>query len=130
MQATGLSHRIARNESGLTLIELLVTVTILAILLAIAVPVYLGMQQQATTTTAQANLRAALPAVEAYYNDNATYDAAGMTLAALRGYDQGVSAGIAVVSGSADTYCISSTQGGTSVFKNGPGSPVTTVPCV
>ena len=43
-----------------------------------------------------------------------------MTIAELRVYDQGVAPGISVVSGSADTYCLRSTTGGTSAFKNGP----------
>jgi prepilin-type N-terminal cleavage/methylation domain-containing protein len=129
MQAIGLSHRVARNESGLTLLELLVTLTILAILIAIAIPVYLGLEQRASTATAQANLRQALPSVEGYFHDHATYDATAMTVAALRAYDQALAPGVSVVSGSADTYCIRSTQGVTSVFKNGPSATVTTTPC-
>jgi type IV pilus assembly protein PilA len=129
MQTIGLSHRV-RDESGLTLLELLITLTILAILIAIAVPVYLGLENRASTTTAQANLRQALPSVEGYFHDHATYDATGMTVAALRAYDQALAPGISILSGSAATYCIRSSQGATSVFKNGPGAPVTTTPCI
>jgi type IV pilus assembly protein PilA len=129
MQSIGPSRRMARDESGLTLLELVVTLSILAILIAIAVPVYLGFRQRATETTARANLRAALPSVEAYYHEHSTYDATGMTVAALSAYDPALAPGIGIVSGATDTYCIKSTQGDTTVFKNGPGAPVTTTPC-
>jgi type IV pilus assembly protein PilA len=118
----------ARDESGFTLVEILVTVTIIGILLAIAVPSYLGYQQKAAKTTAESNLRAALPAVEGYYHDHATYST--MTVDELTAsYDQGVAPGVSVLSGTDDTYCLRSTQGSVTVFKNGPGASVTTVAC-
>jgi prepilin-type N-terminal cleavage/methylation domain-containing protein len=131
MSGSRLRLRVSRvgDESGFTLVELLVTVTIVAILLAIAVPSYLGYQRKATETSAESNLRAVLPAVEAFHQDHATYDPSSMTVAALRSYDQGIAPGISVVSGSATTYCLKSTLGTTSVFKNGPGAAVTTVAC-
>ncbi len=121
-------RRIAGEESGFTLVEILVTLTIIGILVAIAVPSYLGYQQKATKTTAESNLRAALPAVEAYYQDNATY--ATMTVTELATYyDQGIAPGVQVLSGSDETYCIRSSHGDVSFFKNGPGATVTTVAC-
>jgi type IV pilus assembly protein PilA len=125
----GLRNRIAREEAGMTLVELLVVLIIIGVLLAIAVPSYLGYEQRASVGTAKANLRAVLPAVEAYYQDHATYDAASMTPAALRNYDQGIPAGISIVSGSSDIYCIKSTYGNTSFFKNGPAARITATAC-
>ena len=58
-------------EDGFTLIELLVVLVIIAVLLAIAVPSYLGFKARAADRAAQANLRAAMPAAEAYYTDTA-----------------------------------------------------------
>jgi type IV pilus assembly protein PilA len=128
-QGAVLGRAVARDESGFTLVEILVTLTIIAILVAIAVPSYLGYQRKATETTAESNLRAALPAVEAYYHDNATY--ASMTITALAAnYDQGISADVHVLSASDTTYCIRSTHGAVSFFKNGPGATVTTTACV
>ncbi len=124
-----LRHELARTESGFTLVEILVTLTIIGILIAIAVPSYLGYQQRATRTTAESNLRGALPAVEAYYHDHASY--ASMTVTALGTYyDQGISPGVSVLSASDDTYCIRSTHGDVSFFKNGPAATVTSAACV
>jgi len=129
MRAAGLGRRAARDEAGFTLVELLIALAIIGILLAVAVPSLLGFENRARVAAAEASLRAALPAVEAYHHDYATYDETSMTLAALRAYDQALSPGIAVVSGSVSTYCVRSTQGGVSVFKNGPGAPITTAVC-
>src|ERR1700758_3114800 len=60
--------RLAREESGFTLIELLV---VLGILVAIAVPSYLSFRGNAQDAAAKANVRSAIPAAEAWYQDAA-----------------------------------------------------------
>ena len=106
------------TEQGFTLIELLVVIIIIGILLAIAVPSYLGFRGRAADSSAKANVRAALPAVEAFYADNGSYT--GMTVAALQLIDQNVNLdGAPVVT--ATTYCIDSTVSGSTWKIAGPG---------
>ena len=83
-----LQSRLAKEESGFTLIELLIVLVIIGILLAIAVPSYLGFKDRASRSAAQANVRSAVPAVEAFYADNGTY--VGMNATTLAAIDAGV----------------------------------------
>jgi len=116
-----------RGQGGFTLIELLVVIIIIGILLAIAIPSYLKFRDRANKSAAQANVRASIPAVEAYYADNNTY--AGTTLSYLQTtYDAGVK-NIVVQSASSTTYCIESTIGAETWKKSGPGADILTGSC-
>src|SRR5439155_3330464 len=91
---SSLRHRLARDEQGFTLIELLVVIIILGILLAIAVPSYLSFRGRANIAAAKANVRAAVPGMEAFNADHATGYVLGsgpVTLAKLQAsYDAGI----------------------------------------
>ena len=116
----------ARREGGFTVVELLVVIVVIGILLAAAVPSYLGYRQRAATRTAEANLRAALPDVEAYYAEHKTY--VGLTTDVLREqYDQGLAPGV-TIDDSADLtddhYCLTSRHDGATAWVAGPGGEV------
>ncbi len=123
------------GQRGFTIIELLIVMTIVAILLAIAVPSYLGFRTSAADTAAKASIRAAVPAVEMFAVDNigakgdadnkkSTTGYKGMTAGLLRAnYDAGLASSLAVVSGktTATAYCLTVTEGGRTWSALGPG---------
>ena len=74
-------------------------------------------------SAAEANVRAAVPATEAYYADHGTY--AGVTLKKLQTlYDAGVR-NIAITGANASTYCIENTAPAAFTYhKSGPAGEI------
>jgi type IV pilus assembly protein PilA len=115
------------REEGFTLVELLVVMVVIGVLLAIAVPSYLGFKVRAERSASYANVRAGIPAAEAYYSDNGSY--VSMTAAILQAsYDQGLkTAGVGaltVTSASLSAYAMTSTVGACTASVTGPGGAI------
>ena len=133
MQATSFTRRLAR-EQGFTLIELMIVVVIFWILTMIAIPSYLSFRDRANNSAAKANVRAAIPAVEAYNADNlgtansAGY--AGMTVSLLQAYDSAiVPTKLHIQTATSVTYCVDSTVGAKAWNKAGPGADIVSGLC-
>lgn len=66
-----------RKASGFTLIELMITIVVVAILAAIAVPSYIQYIQRGKISEAVSNLSGARLQLEKYYADNRKYGTGG-----------------------------------------------------
>jgi len=62
-----------KDQKGFTLIELMIVIAIIGILAAIAIPQFSAYRKRSYDSSAQADLRNAATAQEAYFVDNSTY---------------------------------------------------------
>ncbi|MEO6153957.1 MAG: type II secretion system major pseudopilin GspG [Croceibacterium sp.] len=75
--------RVPHNEQGLTLIEMIVVLAIIALVAALIVPNVIGRPDQARVTVAKTDLRTISSALKMYRLDNGDYPSTQQGLAAL-----------------------------------------------
>ena len=119
--------------SGLRIVGLLVALVVVGMLWRTGIPLQGGdtetnrLMSEASPTAgdaARANVQGAVPAVEAYFAQNGTYE--GLNLAAI---DPASAAAVVVVSGTSTSYCVQSTSGTETFSKHGPLGDVVPGPC-
>jgi type IV pilus assembly protein PilA len=108
-------QRMAQDESGFTLVELLVVMLILGLLAAIAIPAFFNQRDKARDAEAKSAVRTAQTAIETYATDHdghytgATSDPTAANAASLQKIEQSltdVGTRLTVPTATDDTYTV------------------------
>lgn len=118
-----------KDESGFTLVELLVVMLILGILAAIAIPSFFNQRDKANDAEAKSSARTAQTAMETYATDN-DGEYTGATVALLEDIEPTLAdATLAATVTDADTYSVAATSDTGNVFTIAVDQGVSTLSC-
>lgn len=105
--------RIEKDDTGFTMIELLVIMIIIAVLAGIAIPLLLNQREKGVQASVRSDLRNAATTMETYFVEKGLYPVDAADLEAPFAAEKNTAVSIVTTGNAPDTYCLQATNPGT-----------------